>query len=145
MLEKYNLKMPHAVYSGENALENIKNIILANEVKKLAVFTDKGIEGAGLLDYPMKVVEQTGVETIVLDDLPPEPTYAQAQKLVDQFKASGADFIMAVGGGSVMDTAKLSSVLATDKYGIHELLDKAELAKKCVKTLMIPINCRNRS
>lgn len=97
MLEKYNLKMPHVVYSGENALENIKTIILANEVKKLAVFTDKGIESAGLLEYPMKVVEQTGVETIVLDDLPPEPTYAQAQKLVDQFKASGADFIMAVG------------------------------------------------
>lgn len=138
MIEKYNLKMPHAVYSGENALENIKNIILANEVKKLAVFTDKGIESAGLLDYPMKVVEQTGVETIVLDDLPPEPTYMQAQKLVDQFKASGADFIMAVGGGSVMDTAKLASVLATDQYGIRELLDKPELAKKCVKTLMIP-------
>lgn len=138
MLEKYNLKMPHAVYSGENALENIKTIILANEVKKLALFTDKGIESAGLLDYPVKVVEQTGVETIILDDLPPEPTYSQAQKLVDQFKASGADFIMAVGGGSVMDTAKLASVLATDQYGIRELLDKPELAKKCVKTLMIP-------
>lgn len=138
MLEKYNLKMPHVVYSGENALENIKTIILANEVKKLAVFTDKGIESAGLLEYPMKVVEQTGVETIVLDHVPPEPTYAQAQKLVDQFKASGADFIMAVGGGSVMDTAKLSSVLATNQYGIRELLDKPELAKKCVKTLMIP-------
>lgn len=37
-----------------------------------------------------------------------------------------------------MDTAKLSSVLATDQYGIRELLDKPELAKKCVKTLMIP-------
>jgi len=138
MLEKYNLKMPHAVYSGENALENIRTILLENQVKKLAVFTDKGIESAGLLNYPMKVVEQTGIETIVLDDLPPEPTYCQAQKLVDQFKASGADFIMAVGGGSVMDTAKLASVLATNKYGIRELLDKPELAKKCVKTLMLP-------
>lgn len=138
MLEKYNLKMPHAVYSGENALENIKTILLANQVKKLAVFTDKGIEGAGLLNYPMEVVEGVGIKTVVLDDLPPEPTYSQAQKLVDQFKESGADFIMAVGGGSVMDTAKLASVLATDQYGIRELLDKPELAKKCVKTLMIP-------
>lgn len=138
MLEKYNLKIPHAVYSGENTLENIKTIILANKVRKLALFTDKGIESAGLLNYPMKVIEQTGVETIILDDLPPEPTYEQAQKLVDQFKESGADFIMAVGGGSVMDTAKLASVLATDQYGIRELLDKPELAKKCVKTLMIP-------
>lgn len=138
MLEKYNLKMPHVVYSGENALENIKTILLENQVKKLAVFTDKGIESAGLLNYPMKVVEQTGIETVVLDDLPPEPTYGQAQKLVDQFKASGCDFIMAVGGGSVMDTAKLASVLATNQYGIRELLDKPELAKKCIKTLMLP-------
>jgi alcohol dehydrogenase class IV len=138
MLEKYNLKMPHAVYSGENALENITAILGANQVKKLAVFTDKGIESAGLLNNPMKIVEQTGIETVVLDDLPPEPTYMQSQKLVDQFRESGADFIMAVGGGSVMDTAKLASVLATDQYGIRELLEKPELAKKCVKTLMIP-------
>lgn len=138
MFEKYNLKMPHAVYSGEDALENISAILLENEVKKLAVFTDKGIEGAGLLDYPMKVVEKTGIQTVVLDDLPPEPTYGQAQKIVDQFKESGADFIMAVGGGSVMDTAKLASILTTDQYGIRELLDDPKLAKKCVKTLMIP-------
>jgi len=138
MLEKYNLKMPHAVYGGENALENIKTIVSANNVKRIALFTDKGVESAGLLNCPAKVVEQTGVETIILDDLPPEPTYQQAQKLVDQFKESGADFIMAVGGGSVMDTAKLASVLATNQYGIHELLEKPELAKKCVKTLMIP-------
>jgi len=138
MIEKYNLKMPHAVYSGENSLENIKTILLANKVKKLAVFTDKGIESAGLLDYPMEFVKQSGVETVIIDDLPPEPTYGQAQKLVDEFKASGADFIMAVGGGSVMDTAKLASVLATNQYGIYELLTKPELAEKCVKTLMIP-------
>ncbi|MBC2478594.1 alcohol dehydrogenase, partial [Clostridium beijerinckii] len=39
MLDKYNLKMPHAVYSGENSLENIKTILLENKVNKLAVFT----------------------------------------------------------------------------------------------------------
>lgn len=138
MLEKYNLKMPHASYSGENSLENIKTILLENGVNKLAVFTDKGIEGAGLLDYPMNFVNETGVEVTILDELPPEPTYSQVQNLVDQFKESKADFIMAVGGGSVMDTAKLASILATDEYGVYELLDQPKLAKKCIKTLMIP-------
>ncbi|MCI2056255.1 MAG: iron-containing alcohol dehydrogenase [Oscillibacter sp.] len=138
MLTKYNLKMPHAVYSGEDALENIKNIFAENNVKKLAVFSDKGIEKAGLLDLPMAKVRETGVDTIILDDLPAEPSYLEAQKLVDQCKACGADFIMAVGGGSVMDTAKLSSILMTDEYGIHELLETPGRAKKCIKTLMIP-------
>lgn len=138
MLTKYNLKMPHAVFSGEGALDNIGAIFTENQVKKLVVFTDKGIEGAGLLEFPMEKVRATGVETVVLDDLPAEPSYIEAQKLVDQCKAAGADFIMAVGGGSVMDTAKLSSILMTDEYGIHELLETPGRAKKCNKTLMIP-------
>ena len=138
MLTKYELKMPKAVYSGENALEQIGAILAQNQVKRLAVFTDKGIEGAGLLDFPMAEVKKTAVDVIVLDELPPEPSYMEAQKLVDACKASGADFIMAVGGGSVMDTAKLASILMTDEYGIRELLDTPGLAKKCVKSLMIP-------
>ena len=109
-----------------------------NHVQHLAVFTDQGIRGAGLLELPMAWVEQSGVDTVILDDLPAEPTYAEAQKLVDQCKAWGADFIMAVGGGSVMDTAKLASILMTDEYGIKELLDTPTQAKKCIKSLMIP-------
>ena len=48
MLTQYNLKMPHAVYGGENAMDNITAIIKARGAKKVAMFTDKGIEGAGL-------------------------------------------------------------------------------------------------
>ena len=138
MLVKYDLKMPHAIFSGEDALDKICDIFAENQVKHLAVFTDKGIRGAGLLDLPMARVEETGVDTVILDDLPAEPSYEEAQKLVDQCKACGADFIMAVGGGSVMDTAKLASILMTDEYGIKELLDTPTRAKKCIKTLMIP-------
>ena len=138
MIETYNLKMPHSVFSGKNALENIPAILKENHVQHLAVFTDQGIRGAGLLELPMAWVEQSGVDTVILDDLPAEPTYAEAQKLVDQCKAWGADFIMAVGGGSVMDTAKLASILMTDEYGIKELLDTPTQAKKCIKSLMSP-------
>ena len=138
MLTKYVLKMPHAVFSGEDALENIRAILSENAVKKLAVFTDKGVERAGLLDLPMEKVRRAGVEAVVLDDLPPEPSYLEAQKLLEQCKRLQPDFLMAVGGGSVMDTAKLASILMTDAYGIKELLDAPGLAKKCVRTLMIP-------
>lgn len=138
MIETYNLKMPHSVFSGKDALENIPAILKGNHVQHLAVFTDKGIRSAGLLDLPVAWVEKCGVDTVILDDLPAEPTYAEAQKLVDQCKAWGADFIMAVGGGSVMDTAKLASILMTDEYGIKELLDTPTRAKKCIKSLMIP-------
>ena len=138
MLTKFNLKMPREIFSGEDALENLKTILLANGVKKAAVFTDKGIQSAGLLDFPMDRIRAAGVESVILDDLPPEPTYSQVQALADAYTASGADFIIAVGGGSVMDTAKLSSILSTEEYTMQDLLDTPSLGRKHVKTLMIP-------
>ena len=114
MLTQYTLKMPHAVYSGKDALDKLTQII-GTGVKKNAVFTDRGIIGAGLLELPLSKIKESGCEYVIFDDLAAEPTYEQAQKAVDAFKESGADFIVAVGGGSVMDTAKLASVLATDE------------------------------
>ena len=138
MLEKYNLKMPHAVYSGENAMDNVTDIIRARGAKKVAIFTDKGIEAVGLFALPEAAVKASGAEYYVLDDLRPEPSYMEVQKLIDQFKADGADLIVACGGGSVLDTAKLASVLVTDEYGVKELLDEPGRAKKCVPIVLIP-------
>lgn len=136
MLSSYNLKMPQAVYSGKNALEQIKNVLAG--VKKAAVFSDKGVIGAGLLDEALSLIKEAGAEVVILDDLPAEPTCDQAQSVVDEFKKSGADYIVAVGGGSVMDIAKLASILATDEYGVRDLLDNPLLGRKCVPSLMIP-------
>ena len=80
-----------------------------------------------------------------MDDLPAEPSYMAVQKLVDEFKASGADLIVACGGGSVMDAAKLASILVTDEYGVKELLDQPGRAKKCVPIILDPHHSRDRS
>ena len=138
MLTSYNLKMPHAVYGGENAIDNITSILVNRNCRHVAMFTDKGIEACGLFALPEEAVKAAGVDYYVLDELPPEPSYMAVQKLVDQFKASGADMIVACGGGSVMDAAKLASVLVTDEYGVKELLDNPGRAKKCVPIILIP-------
>ena len=62
MLTTYNLKMPHAVYGGENAMDNITTILKTNGVKRVAMFTDKGIEGAGLFALPEDAVKAAGAE-----------------------------------------------------------------------------------
>ena len=131
---KYSLKIPQAIYSGENSLENIKTIV--KNSKKIALFTDKGIQGAGLLDNVINQLE--GVEVVIFNELPAEPTCDEAQKVIDEFKTSNADFIIAVGGGSVMDIAKLASIAITDDYGVRDLLDNPQIGVKSIKTLMIP-------
>lgn len=138
MLTVYNLKMPHAVYGGENAIDNITTILKNNQVKRVAMFTDKGIEACGLFALAEAAVKAAGVAYYVLDEIPAEPSYTAVQNIVDQFKASGADMIVACGGGSVMDASKLASVLVTDEYGVKELLDEPGRAKKCVPIILIP-------
>lgn len=138
MLTTYNLKMPHAVYGGENAMDHVTTILKSCDSKHVAIFTDKGIKSAGLFSLPEEAVKASGADYYILDELPAEPSYLEVQMLVDQFKISGADMIVACGGGSVMDAAKLASILVTDEYGVKELLDDPNRAKKCVPIILIP-------
>ncbi len=138
MLTRYSLKMPHAVYGGEDAIDNITDIIKKLGSRKVAMFTDKGIEACGLFALAEEAVKASGAEYYVLDEIPAEPAYTAVQDIVDQFKLRGADLIIACGGGSVMDAAKLAGVLVTDEYGVKELLDEPGRARKCVPIVLIP-------
>lgn len=137
MLVDYSLKMPKHIFAGEHALEQLE-AILSNDMKKVVIFTDKGVLHAGLIDIPEQIIARKGIDYTIISEIPAEPSYQQAQAIVDQFKQEHADFIIAVGGGSVMDVAKLASILATDAYTVKDLLDNPLLAKKQVASLMIP-------
>lgn len=137
MLNQYCLKMPGSVLSGKNSLDKIQEI-LSGQAERVAVFTDKGVREAGVLEIPLSRIKAAVSDIVILDGLPIEPSYVQAQQIIEEFKKTKADFIVAVGGGSVMDIAKLASVLATDQYTVKDLLEDSSAAKKHIKTLMIP-------
>ncbi|RVU98587.1 iron-containing alcohol dehydrogenase [Coriobacteriales bacterium OH1046] len=137
-LERYSLKLPRAVLGGEDALGRIPEILARAGAEKVGAFTDKGLVKLGLFGLVERQLAASGLSWEVFDDLPAEPTYTDVQKVVDRFRASGADFIVACGGGSVMDAAKLASVLLTDEYGVKELLDDPLRAQKRASLLAIP-------
>ena len=137
MLNQYNLKMPKNVFAGSDAMQNL-NAIIKDGVRKIAIFTGEQILQLGLLDEAIAIIEKNNIEYEILSDIPIEPSYTEAQKVIDDFKALKADFIIGVGGGSVMDIAKLASVLSTDEYTVKDLLENPLLAKKQVASLMIP-------
>ena len=138
MIQQYALKIPGTVYAGIGALQNIPAILKRAEAKKIAVFTDPQLVKNGLADSLLALLKEAGYEYAVLDQMVPEPSYAQAQEAVDAFHACGADFIIALGGGSVMDIAKLAGVTLRGELCVKDLLDDSSLAQKRVKTLMIP-------
>lgn len=137
-MKEYSLKLPKAVYSGNNSLDKIPEIISAAKVKKVAAFTDQSLRKLGLFNLVEEELKKAGIDYVVFDNLPTEPSYLQVQEVIDEFKKTNADFVVACGGGSVMDAAKLASVLVTDEYGVKELLDDPKRAKKCVSILTIP-------
>ena len=129
--------MPGTVYSGRGALDKIREIT-EGRFKKAALFTDKGVEQAGLLRTPIKLLHEAGVETVVLADLPAEPDCDEAQQAIDRFRRTGADLIVAAGGGSVMDVAKLASITADGSVTVRQLLENPGLGRKSIPVLMIP-------
>ena len=122
------------LYYGTDALQQLP--VLCSSYKKIAVLSDRGIVSSGTIDPVLNVLKQAKIDYVLFSDIPSEPTYEQAQHLVDSFLASGAEMILAVGGGSVMDVAKLCSVAAGTT--VAELLEKPSLAKKTVYTIMVP-------
>ncbi len=138
MLQKYVLKTPRAVYGGENAIDNIRTIVESTGCSRAAVFAGRSIQKSDLFQDLLTAVKAGGADYVILDDLKPEPAYGEVQALIDRFKTTGSDLIIAIGGGSIMDAAKLAGILVTDEYGVKELLDNPGMARKCVPMVLIP-------
>lgn len=135
-MKQYQLAMPQQVFSGETGMQALES--LAARHKKAAVFTDAGIRASGVLERPLAELDKAAVPYVVYDALPAEPTCDQAQQVIDTFRESGADLIVAVGGGSVMDIAKLASITADGSCTVRDQLKNPRIGKKTVKTIMIP-------
>ena len=137
----FQIKIPSCVYGGEGCVEKVEEIICREHAKRLLVFTDKGIRGAGLLDILVGVLDRIGAEYQIFDDLTAEPAYQDVDRVIREAEAYSSDLILAIGGGSVMDAAKLCSVLKGAPYTVKDLLEDPSLAQKQMKTVMIPTTC----
>lgn len=137
----YQIKIPSCIYGGEGSMDKVKEIIEKEQATKILVFTDKGIRSTGLLDILLKKLEEIKVSVQIFDNLTPEPTYQDVERLMEEVHSHSGDLIVAMGGGSVMDAAKLCSVLKNADYTVRDLLDDPTLARKQIKTLMIPTTC----
>ena len=134
---EYCLKIPGIVYAGTDSLKKLSSVLKENKVTRAAVLTDAGIVKSGITKRPIEDITNAVGQVAVFDRLAAEPTADQVQAVVDECREFGADFIVAIGGGSVLDTAKLVSVLPPG-LTVRDLLEDSSKAVKQMKTLMIP-------
>lgn len=137
----HQIKIPSCIYGGEGSIEKVKEIIAKEQSKKILVFTDKGIRSTGLADILLKQLDEVGAAYTVFDNLTAEPAYQDVEKLMEEVQSCSGDLIVAIGGGSVMDAAKLCSVLKDAEYTVKDLLNDPSLARKQIKTVMLPTTC----
>lgn len=137
----YQVKIPSCIYGGEGSNEKIKEIILKEGASKVIIFTDRGVRAAGLVDGIVMQLNKLEVDHEIFDNLVPEPSIYDVEKVIGEVESTKADLVIAIGGGSVLDAAKLCCVLKGADYTIQDLLKDSGRAKKQIKSIMIPTTC----
>ena len=101
-------------YFGAGSISVIADEVAQRGYHHALLVTDKGLLGVGPVEKVEAVLKQALVPYTLYSDVKPNPTIANIQHGIAACKASGADFILAVGGGSAMDTAKAIGIVMTN-------------------------------
>lgn len=132
----YALEMPKKTYFGVRAVEKVREAVKDLNVSNALIITDKGVINTGLVDALIKELSSTTVKTSIFDEAEPEPTVKSIEKAVKYLKEiKDVNFIIAVGGGSVMDTAKCANVVAMNGGSILDYEDDIENPRPIRKLL----------
>jgi lactaldehyde reductase len=126
-------------YHGAGAISAIPAEIKARGFKKVFVATDPDLIKFGIANKVTDLLDAEGIEYSVFSDIKPNPTIENVQNGVEAFKAASADCIVAIGGGSSMDTAKAIGIIITNpEYAdVRSLEGVAPTKNPCVPTIAV--------
>ena len=125
----YEFFCPVKIVAGHKALEHIPFELAALLAKRPMIITDKGVRGAGLLEHVANAFEGADSQIVVIfDDVPPDSSLSTVRNAATVYRENNCDAIIAIGGGSVIDTSKGVNILVSEggndllKYsGAHNL------------------------
>ena len=127
-------------YHGHGAIENIVPTLTAHGFKKAFVATDPGLVKFGVTKKVTDLLDAAGFAYEVYSDIKPNPTIENVQTGVAAFKAAEADCIVAIGGGSAMDTSKAIGIIINNPEfaDVRSLEGIAPTKQHAVFTIAVP-------
>ena len=127
-------------YFGNGAREELAGEIQKRGFKKVFLVSDKSLVEAGVTAKVEEVLKRAGVPYDLYDEIKPNPTIKNAQDGIKACKESGADLIVAVGGGSSIDTAKAISIVMTnpDRMDIKSLNGASNTVNRGMPLIALP-------
>ena len=127
-------------YHGAGAIKEIPAEVKTRSFAKAFVCSDPDLIKFGVTKKVTDVLDEAGLAYEIYSDIKPNPTIENVQTGVAAFKASGADYIIAIGGGSSMDTAKAVGIIITNPEfaDVRSLEGVAPTKKPCVPIIAVP-------
>ncbi|WP_312427897.1 lactaldehyde reductase [Lacrimispora sp.] len=127
-------------YHGSGAILEIPDEVKRRGFQKAFLASDPDLIKFNVTSKITKILEENGMDYEIYSDIKPNPTIENVQTGVEAFKASGADYMIAVGGGSSMDTAKaIGIIIANPEYeDVRSLEGVAPTKKPSVPIIAVP-------
>lgn len=127
-------------YHGAGAIKEIATEVKGRGFKKAFVCSDPDLIKFGVTKKVTDVLDNADIDYEIYSEIKPNPTIENVQTGVVAFKASGADCIIAIGGGSSMDTAKAIGIIIKnpDFADVRSLEGVAPTTNKCVPIIAVP-------
>ena len=127
-------------YHGHGAIQEIPGIVKSKGLKKAFVASDPDLVKLGVTKKVTDLLEQNGIAFELYSDIKPNPTIENVQHGVDAYRASGADFMITIGGGSSMDTGKGIGIIVNNPeyYDVRSLEGVAPTKHRTVFTIAVP-------
>ncbi len=127
-------------YHGHGAIAEIPGIVKSKGFKKAFVASDPDLVKFGVTAKVTDLLKENGIEFEVYSNIKPNPTIENVQQGVDAYRASGADFMITIGGGSSMDTGKGIGIIVNNPeyYDVRSLEGVAPTKNRTVFTIAVP-------
>ena len=127
-------------YHGAGAINEIAGEVKTRGFKKAFVCSDPDLVKFGVTGKVIKVLEDNNLEYELYSNIKPNPTIENVQTGVEAFKNSKADYLIAIGGGSSMDTAKAIGIIINNPEfaDVRSLEGVAPTKNKCVPIIAVP-------
>ena len=127
-------------YHGAGAINNIVPEVVRRGFKKAFVCSDPDLLKFGVTQKVTKLLDDAHLEYEIYSDIKPKPTIQNVQHGVEAFKKAKADYIIAIGGGSSMDTAKAIGIIIENPEfsDVRSLEGVAPTKKPCTPIIAVP-------
>ena len=126
------------IVMGPGAINQLADETRALNAKKILIVTDQGLIEAGLVKQAQAVLEKADIEYAVFGDVEADPRYEIVADCVEMIRSENADLIVGLGGGSPIDIAKMSAIMATNAGPISEYFGIDLVPQPGLPTLIIP-------